>query len=208
MDLITDLPKLNNFDCILAIVDHGLTKGIILVPTQKTANSKEIAQLLLENLFKRYGLPDKVISDQDLRFALKVMCALYKLLDIETAYSAAYHLQTDRSMEHFNQEIKTYLTIACANNLHQWSIYLYIYKFTHNNQLHTGCSETPFELMYGSKPKALPSEIETSESPDAQECLEKLNDSQSKAIIKCIKLWQVGHLIIDFPSTVKETKFG
>ena len=73
MDLITDLPKSQNFDCILAIVDHGLTKGIILVPTQKTADSKEIAQLLLENLFKRYRLPDKVISDRDPCFASKAM---------------------------------------------------------------------------------------------------------------------------------------
>ena len=133
MNLITDLPKLNDFDCILAIVDHGLTKEIILVPTQKTANLKEIVQLLLENLFKRYGLSDKVISDQDPRFASKAMHALYKLLDIETAYSTTYHLQTDGSIEHFNQEIKTYLAIACANNPHQWSTYLHIYKFTHNN---------------------------------------------------------------------------
>jgi len=35
MDLITDLPKSQGNDAILSIVDHGLTKGIILIPTTK-----------------------------------------------------------------------------------------------------------------------------------------------------------------------------
>ena len=37
MDLITDLPPVDSFDSILVVVDQGLTKGVILIPCDKTS---------------------------------------------------------------------------------------------------------------------------------------------------------------------------
>jgi len=68
IDLITDLPKLKGFDSILFVVDHGLTKGIILILTIKGVASEGIAMLLMNNLFWRFGIPNKVISDHNLQF--------------------------------------------------------------------------------------------------------------------------------------------
>ena len=63
MDFITDLPPVNGFDSILVVVDQGLTKGVILTPCKKTITAEETGRLLLENLYKRFRLPDKIISD-------------------------------------------------------------------------------------------------------------------------------------------------
>ena len=60
MDLITDLPLSEGFDSILVVVDQGLSKGVILVPCKKTITSEGTAKLLLENLYKQFGLPDKI----------------------------------------------------------------------------------------------------------------------------------------------------
>jgi len=57
MDLITNLPPADGFDSILAVVDQGLTKGVILIPCNKTITSEQTGNLLLENLYKRFGLP-------------------------------------------------------------------------------------------------------------------------------------------------------
>jgi len=51
MDLITDLPKSKGFDSILSVVDHGLTKGIILILMTKGVTLEGIAILLINNLF-------------------------------------------------------------------------------------------------------------------------------------------------------------
>ena len=64
MDLITDLPPVDGFDSILVVVDQGLTKRVILIPCDKTITAEGTAKLLLENLYKRFGLPDKIISDR------------------------------------------------------------------------------------------------------------------------------------------------
>ena len=63
MDLITDLPLSSSFNSILVVVDHGLMKGVILLPCNKTIMAEQVANLLLENLYKRFGLPDEIISD-------------------------------------------------------------------------------------------------------------------------------------------------
>ena len=63
MDMITDLPMVNGQDSLLVIVDQGLTKGVILLPCSKTIMAEQVAILLLDNLYKRFGLPNKIISD-------------------------------------------------------------------------------------------------------------------------------------------------
>ena len=76
MDLITDLPPvtLDNgtiMDMILSIVDHGLTKGVILTPCSKTLIEEGAGEILLHHVYKQFRLPDSIISDQDPRFTAK-----------------------------------------------------------------------------------------------------------------------------------------
>ena len=63
MDMITDLPMVNGLDSLLVIVDQGLTKGVILIPCSKMMMAEQVAILLMDNLYKRFGLPNKIISD-------------------------------------------------------------------------------------------------------------------------------------------------
>ena len=136
MDLITDLPPVDGFDSILVMVDQGLTKGVILIPCDKTITAEGTAKLLLENLYKRFGLPDKIISDQGPQFASKAFVELLKLLGVKSALSMAYHPQTDSTTERVNQEIKAYLGIYCASHPEEWVAALSTLEFTHNNQRH------------------------------------------------------------------------
>jgi len=63
MDFIVDLPPIDGYDSIMSVVDHGLSKGVILIPCNKKITSEQSAQLLLDNLYKRFSLLDKLISD-------------------------------------------------------------------------------------------------------------------------------------------------
>src|SRR5271169_4966913 len=114
MDLITDLPEVDGFDSIFVIVDRGLTKGIILIPCAKTLTAENTGQLLLDNQFKRSGLPDQVLSDRGPQFATRAFRELLKLLKIKSSLTTAYHPQSDGATEQVNQEIKAYLSIYCA----------------------------------------------------------------------------------------------
>ena len=68
-DLITGLPLSNSFDTLLVVVDHGLSKGVILCPTKKTVTADGIVAIIFRKLYAHFGLFDKVISDRGPQFA-------------------------------------------------------------------------------------------------------------------------------------------
>ena len=62
-DLITDLPPSGSFDSLLVVVDHSLTKGVILCPTKEIATTEGIATLFFHKVYTCFGLYEKIISD-------------------------------------------------------------------------------------------------------------------------------------------------
>ena len=63
VNLITDLPISSGFDSVMVVVDHGLTKEVILAPCSKTVDAVGITQLFFDFVFKQFGLHDTLISD-------------------------------------------------------------------------------------------------------------------------------------------------
>ena len=182
MDLITDLPPVDGHDSILVVVDQGLSKGVILIPCSKTLTSEGTAQLLLENLYKWFGLPDKIISDRGPQFASKAFIELLKLLGIKSALSTAYHPQTDGTTEQTNQEIEAYLSIYCASHPEDWVQALHTLEFTHNNRRHADRQNTPFELMFGESPVAIPLSFENTKYPTMEDKIKTLLRNREEAL--------------------------
>jgi transposase InsO family protein len=91
-------------------------KGGNSCPTTKTVTMDGIGNLLHKNLYKQFGLPDKMISDRGPQFAAKAFRAMLSRLGVNSALSTAYHPQTDGTMEWVNQEIEAYLAIYCHSH--------------------------------------------------------------------------------------------
>jgi len=182
MDLITDLPPADGFDSILVMVDQGLTKGVILIPCNKTITSEQTGNLLLENLYKRFGLPDKIISDRGPQFTSNSFKELLKILGIKSALSTAYHPQTDGTTERMNQEIEAYLSIYCTSYPEDWPKALHLMEFTHNNRRHADRMKTPFELMFGESPITLPLSFENTKYPAVEDRMKTLIKNREEAL--------------------------
>jgi len=95
MDLITDLPliTLENrtiIDALLVVVDHGLTKGVVITPVSKTLTEEGAGEILLNQFYKRFGLPDSIISDRDPRFTAWAFQELLWLLGIKSKLTTAF----------------------------------------------------------------------------------------------------------------------
>ena len=63
MDFIVKLPESEGFNSILTITDHNCTKMLIAIPGKETIIAKGVAELFLRQIFPRFGLPSKIISD-------------------------------------------------------------------------------------------------------------------------------------------------
>jgi len=182
MDLITDLPPANSFDSILVMVDQVLTKGVILIPCNKTITAQDTGKFLLENLYKQFGLPDKMISDRGPQFASNSFKELLKLLNIKLAWSTAHYPQTDRTTKQVNQAIKVYLLIYCTSHPEEWPTALHLLEFTHNNWQHADRQKTLFKLMFGESPIALPLTFKNTKFPAIKDRMKTLIKNWEEAL--------------------------
>ena len=62
VDMIGELPESRGNNAILVVVDR-LSKRIHAIPTVTSLDSKGVARLFLENVWRHHGLPDEVISN-------------------------------------------------------------------------------------------------------------------------------------------------
>jgi hypothetical protein len=165
MDFITNLLKSHKYNSILVVMDHGVTKGVVLIPCTKTFSALETADALLRNIYRRFGLLDIIISNWGPQFASHMFREMRKLLGIELRMSTAYHPQTDGQMECLNQELEMYLCIYCRNNPTSWESLIPVLEFTHNNQIHKVTKQTLFFLIGGYKTKPFPLPFEGMNMP-------------------------------------------
>ncbi len=91
-----DLPPSGGFDSIIVVVDHGLSKGVILTPCLKTGlTAEETSRLYFDNIYSGFGLPDKMISYCGPQFDSQFWRELCNALQICHAMSMAFHPQTN-----------------------------------------------------------------------------------------------------------------
>ena len=121
IDFITKLPLPQGYDLIFTVTDHDCTKAAIFIPCNKEINAEQTAALYLRQVVTNFGLPSKIISDRDLRFALKFTRELCKLMGIEQNISTAYHPRTDRQSEHTNQWVEMFLRFVTNYKQDDWA---------------------------------------------------------------------------------------
>ena len=156
VDLITGLPPSGGFDSLLVVVNHGLSKGVILTPCNKTINAKGVADLFFKHVFLHFGLHDTLISDRGPQFASAFTMELARILGYDLKLSTAYHPQMDGETERVNQEIETYLRLFCQGQPDKWSNLIPMAEFAHNFATHSSTQKSPFSLILGYEPRDYP----------------------------------------------------
>ena len=103
-------------------------------------------------------------------------------LGVNSVLSMAYHPQTDGTTKRVNQEIKSYLAIYCHAHPETWKKAIPTMEFTHNNRRHADQHQTPFELMQGESPKALPLTFKNTKFPAINDKIKQLLADQEEAL--------------------------
>ena len=92
MDL-TVMPKSYKGDRYILCVIDEVTNYIITAP-MKQAKSEEIGEILINNVFSKYCVPDYIIMDLDSTFMSSLMSYLFKKLGIKLKTVALYNHQS------------------------------------------------------------------------------------------------------------------
>ena len=96
--------------------------------------------------------------------------------------STAFHPQTDGQTERTNQNIEAYLRIYCADHPETWSMHIPTLEFALNTNIHSATKQSPFKLLYGYDPIAIPDPIsDKSALPAVQNRLTELISLRKEA---------------------------
>jgi transposase InsO family protein len=186
-DFIVKLPESQGYDSILVVVDR-FSKQAHFIPCLEATNAEQLAEIFIREVWKHHGLPKKAISDRGSTFNSHFLRALYQRLNIEPAYSTAYHPETDGLAERTNQWLEGFLRSFCNYSQDDWATWLPIAEFCHNNQKNSATGKTAFEAVYGVNPRWDMTDVDVNvpEAEHMTKLMEKMWD-EIRASWSCIR---------------------
>ena len=155
MDFITDLPPSKGrgkaYDCILVVIDR-YTKMARYVPTKKTIDAAQLADVFLSKIVKLHGVPESIVTDRGSLFTARFWSSLCYHLNIKRKLSTAFHPQTDGQTERQNQTLEQYLRGYINYQQDDWVRLLPMAEFAYNNSRHSVTGVSPFYAYTGTHP--------------------------------------------------------
>ncbi|KAG1956953.1 retrotransposable element [Pimephales promelas] len=182
VDFITDLPNSQGYTTILTIVDR-FSKACRLVPLTKLPTAFETAELLCNQVFIFYGLPEDIVSDRGPQFTSRVWTAFFKNLNVNISLTSGYHPQSNGQTERLNQDVIRFLRTYCQQHQQDWSRYLFWAEYAQNSLIKPATGITPFKCILGFQPPLFPWSGEPTELPSVTEWLHKSEEVWDQAHI-------------------------
>ena len=158
MDFVTDLPPSESHsgrtcDAILVVVDR-LSKFARYLPTRKTIDATNMANLLHEEVFLVHGPPDSIVSDRGSVFTSQFWSSLCSQMRVQLRYSTAFHPQSDGQTERMNQELEAYLRMFSNYQQTNWASLLRHAEYAYNSKVSASSGHSPISLAFGTEPNS------------------------------------------------------
>ena len=150
--------------------------------------SVTIAQLLVEHVISRHGVPAELLSDRGTAFLSRLMLDVYKLMGIHKSNTTAYHPQTDGLVERFHRTLTDMLAKSVQQGGKDWDLRLPYVLFAYRASPQTSTGESPFYLLYGRDPQ-LPSDSVLNMPKDRR--MMSLNDYKAEVTIRFADAWKL-----------------
>ena len=103
----------------------------------------------LQNFFFRFGVPDRITTDNGGQFCSKQMEDFFKMLNIKHVKSTPYHAMSNGIIEAYNKSLKKSLKRLCIEKTKKWNLYLGPCLFAHRESRHESTGFSPNEVIFG-----------------------------------------------------------
>ena len=123
---------------------------VVAIPNKEATT---VATEIFNKWICRYGCPSIIHTDQGKEFINKITEELYAKLDIKRTNTAPAHPQCNSQAEIFHVTLAKFLRNVVDETTLDWELYLAPLMFSYNTSYHSTTRSTPFQLLYGMKPR-------------------------------------------------------
>lgn len=150
IDFLVDLPLTARGNCHILVINDQFSKLIQLYAV-KDRTASTAAKCIVDYSLK-FGLPYKLMSDQDPSSESDLFKYLMKELGVKKLRTTAYHPQSNVLTEQSNLTTKQYLTSYLERDIStklEWDCWLKEASYAYNVSVHSSTGYSPAELMFG-----------------------------------------------------------
>lgn len=166
IDFIGPLTRSEDAQHVLIIIDH-FTQWVIAVPTQKRS-AEVVARCLVEEVFCRYGVPKRILSDRGSEFRSELIKQIHQTLHIKQLFTSSHHPQCNGKVERVNGTIKEIIATLSNEFKGQWIQSLQFAVFAYNTSVSEVTLHTPYYLLYGREALSLGDVIAASAETESE----------------------------------------
>ncbi len=179
LDFVTGLPPSQGNTVILVVVDR-FSKTARFIPLPKLPSAKETAELIMNHVFRVFGIPLDIVSDRGPQFSSRFLGAFCKLVGATASLSSGFHPESNGQTERINQDLETTLRCMAANNPTSWATYIIWAEYAHTTLQFSATRLSPFECQFGYTPPLFPEEESQVDIPSARRFVQRCHQTWRK----------------------------
>ncbi len=135
---------------IFLVIDHWTKFAVgVALPS---FNAEATARALIDNVVCKYGMFEKVLSDQGVNFESNLMKHVCTLLGVEKLHTTTYNAAGNGITERLNKTIKPNLAKYVNDDHSDWDEFLQLAVAAYNSANHASTGMSPYEALFARPP--------------------------------------------------------